>query len=140
MEKNIHNSTLRNFLDLDLWAALTLYLINMLFKHFCKQSRPSSGSSCKSCLIRVYSVCLWTYDISDPTQLDLKSNFFVLSFLLLIKFQLLCRCAVALRKLHIKRTQHTQFYTPTKALKKEFWMKPTIILRLAVSNRNLRHC
>ena len=30
--------------------------------HFCKQSRPRSGSSCKSCLIKVYSVCLWKYD------------------------------------------------------------------------------
>ena len=26
---------------------------------FCKQSRPRSGSSCKSCLIWVYSVCYW---------------------------------------------------------------------------------
>ena len=32
--------------------------------------------SYKSCLIRVYSVCLWKYDISDPTQVDLASNFF----------------------------------------------------------------
>ena len=42
------------------------YLINPLpqrdsFKHFCKQSSPRSGSSCKSCLIRVYTVCLWKY-------------------------------------------------------------------------------
>ena len=40
--------------------------------------RPRSGSSCKSCLIRVYSVCLLKYDISDPTLVDLASNFFVL--------------------------------------------------------------
>ena len=25
-----------------------------------------------------YSVCLWKYDIPDPTQVDLTSNFFVL--------------------------------------------------------------
>ena len=37
---------------------LTLYLIEMPFKAFAKQSRLRSGSSCKSCLIRVYSVCL----------------------------------------------------------------------------------
>ena len=45
------------------------------FKCFCKQSRPRSGSSCKSCLIRVYSVCLWKYDISDPILVDLTSIF-----------------------------------------------------------------
>ena len=32
------------------------------FWHFCKKSRPRSGSSCKSCLIRAYSVCLLKYD------------------------------------------------------------------------------
>ena len=30
------------------------------------------------CLIRVYSVCLWKYDVSDPTLVNLTSNFFVL--------------------------------------------------------------
>ena len=30
------------------------------------------------CLIMVYSVYLWQYDISDPTIVDLTSNFFVL--------------------------------------------------------------
>ena len=44
----------------------------------CKQRRPRSGSSCKSCLIRVYSSCLKKYCIFDPTQVDLRSNFFVL--------------------------------------------------------------
>ena len=39
---------------------------------------PDSGSSCKSCMIIVYSVCLWQYDISDPTLMDMTSNFFVL--------------------------------------------------------------
>ena len=44
---------------------------------FCIQSRPRSGSSCKSCLIRVSSFCLWKYDISDPTLVDLTGYFFV---------------------------------------------------------------
>ena len=48
------------------------------FYCLCKQSRPWSGSSCKSCIIRVYSVCLWKYDISDPTLVGHTSNFFVL--------------------------------------------------------------
>ena len=33
---------------------------------------------CKSCLNRVYPVCLWKYDIADPILVDLTSNFFVL--------------------------------------------------------------
>ena len=37
----------------------------------CKQSRPRSGSSYKSCLINVYTVCSWKCDIFDPTQVDL---------------------------------------------------------------------
>ena len=28
------------------------------FNYLCKQRRPRSGSSCRSCLIKVYSVCL----------------------------------------------------------------------------------
>ena len=32
----------------------------------------------KSCPIRIYSVCLWEYDVSDPTLVDLTSNYFVL--------------------------------------------------------------
>ena len=38
---------------------ITLYLIEKPLLRFGKHSRPKSGSSCKSCLIRVYSVCLW---------------------------------------------------------------------------------
>ena len=49
----------------------TLYLIETLWR-FCKQSRPRSGSSCNSCLIRVHSVCiLRKYDLFDPSQVDL---------------------------------------------------------------------
>ena len=51
--------------------------IDAVFR-FCKQSRPRSGSSYKSCLILVYYVCLWKHDISDPTLVDLTSYFFVL--------------------------------------------------------------
>ena len=43
---------------------LNLYLIERPFTLL--QSRPRSGS-CKSCLIRVNSVCIWKYDTSDPT-------------------------------------------------------------------------
>ena len=63
----------------DFFHSLTLYLIEMPFNAFCKQSRPRSGSSCKSCLVWVCSVCLWKYDRSDPTLVDLTSNFFVQS-------------------------------------------------------------
>ena len=60
-----------------------VYLLNLLlqrdpFLTLCKQSRPRSGSSGKSCLIRVYYVCLWKSEISDPTLLDLISNSFAL--------------------------------------------------------------
>ena len=41
---------------------ITLYLIETPFNTFVKQSRPRSVSSCQSCLIRVYSVCLFPYD------------------------------------------------------------------------------
>ena len=37
-----------------------------------------------------------------------------------------------LAKLHIKRARHTQFYAPTKALKKEFWLYSVIILCLFI--------
>ena len=33
--------------------------------------------------------------------------------------------------MHIKRTRHTQFCAPIKALKEEFWLYPAIILRLS---------
>ena len=33
----------------------------------------------KICLIRVYSVCLRKYDISDPTLVNLTHNFFYVS-------------------------------------------------------------
>ena len=42
------------------FIALALYPKDT-FLCFSKQSRPRSGRSCRSCLIRVYSVCLWKY-------------------------------------------------------------------------------
>ena len=63
---------------------IQLYLLNPLphrdvFWGFCKQSRPRSVSSCKSCQIRVYSVCINENMIRyDPTLMDLTSNFFVI--------------------------------------------------------------
>ena len=41
--------------------------------------------------------------------------------------------------MHIKHTRHTQFYAPTEASKKEFWLYPAIILRLFVLNKNVGH-
>ena len=32
----------------------------------------------QAALVLLFSVCLWKYDISDPTHVDLTSNFFVL--------------------------------------------------------------
>ena len=41
----------------------TIYLIETpISKTLCKQSRSRSGSTFKSFLIRVYSVCKWKYD------------------------------------------------------------------------------
>ena len=45
---------------------------------FCKQGRPRSGSSCKSCLIRVYLFVYGNMVRYNPTLVDLTSNFFVL--------------------------------------------------------------
>ena len=49
-------------------VSLTLYLIETPFDKFANRSDSSYKS--KSCLIRVYSVCLWKYDIADPTLVD----------------------------------------------------------------------
>ena len=52
----------------------------MPFNAFANRSDPDQAAlvRAKSCLIRVYSVCLWKCDISDPTLVDLTSNVFVL--------------------------------------------------------------
>ena len=49
-------------------AYLTLYLIEKHFNAFANKANPDQA----------YSVCLWKYDISDPTLKDLPGNFFVL--------------------------------------------------------------
>ena len=56
---------------------LTTYLIETPFNVFSNIGDPDQAAL-MSCLIRGYSVCLWKYDISDPTKVDLTSNFFVL--------------------------------------------------------------
>ena len=48
------------------------------FNAIANRADPDQAALVKSCLIRVYSVCLWKYEISDPTHVDLTSNFFVL--------------------------------------------------------------
>ena len=55
-------------------VALTHYLVETPFNAFVNRA----DNSCKSCLIRVYSVCLWKYDISNLTLVDLTSNLIVL--------------------------------------------------------------
>ena len=55
---------------------LTLYLIETHFNAFANRADPDRIYN--SCIIRVCSVCLWKYDIADPTLVELASNFFVL--------------------------------------------------------------
>ena len=43
------------------------------------------------------------------------------------------------RIMHIKRTWHTQFFAPTEASKKEFWLYPIVILRLFVLGKSVGH-
>ena len=50
---------------------MVIYARAAALKHFCKQSKSGSGGSSESCLIRVYSVCLQGYDVSDHTQVEL---------------------------------------------------------------------
>ena len=45
---------------------------------FANRADTDQAALCKSCLIRASSVCLWKYDISDPTLVDMTNNFFVL--------------------------------------------------------------
>ena len=54
--------------------SLTLYLREKPFNTFANRADPDQAAH-KSCLIKVYSVCLWKY---NPTLGDLTSNFFVL--------------------------------------------------------------
>ena len=51
-------------------VSLTLYLIEKPFNAFVNRAVSDQ--------IRVYYNCLWKYDISDPTLVDLTSNIFVL--------------------------------------------------------------
>ena len=48
------------------------YLIEMPFNAPVNRADPDQAA-----LVRVYSVLSWTYDISDPTLVDLTSNIFV---------------------------------------------------------------
>ena len=55
---------------------LALYLIETSFNAFANRADPDqgSGSSYKSCLNSVYSVCLYGNMTSDPTLMDLTNN------------------------------------------------------------------
>ena len=52
--------------------ALTLCLVETHFNAFSNRADPYQDY--KSCKIRVYSVCGWKYDKSDPTLVDLTSS------------------------------------------------------------------
>ena len=63
----------------DLKHSSSLALIEAPFNTFANRADPDQAALVKSCLIRVYSVCLWKYMIRyRPTQEDMTSNFFVL--------------------------------------------------------------
>ena len=48
------------------------------FNTFANRADPDQAALTQAALVQVYYVCLWKYDVSDPTQLDLTSNLFVL--------------------------------------------------------------
>ena len=56
--------------DLASAGTLTLYLIETPFNTFANRADPDQAALVDD------SVCLWQYDISDPIQVDLTSNFF----------------------------------------------------------------
>ena len=56
--------------DLASAGTLTLYLIETPFNTFVNRADPDQAALVDD------SVCLWQYDISDPIQVDLTSNFF----------------------------------------------------------------
>ena len=43
---------------------------------------PLQTEQTQSCLISAYSVCLWKYDKSDPTPMELTSNLSYVEFIL----------------------------------------------------------
>ena len=50
---------------------LLLYVRAVALRRFCKQSGSRSAGSRESCLVMAHSVCLWGYEISDHTQIEL---------------------------------------------------------------------
>ena len=50
---------------------LLLYVRAVALRRFCKQSGSRSAGSRESCLVMAHSVCLWGYEISDHTQVEL---------------------------------------------------------------------
>ena len=50
---------------------LLLYVRAVALRRFCKQSESRSASSRENCLVMALSVCLWGYEISDHTQVEL---------------------------------------------------------------------
>ena len=56
---------------------MSFFLSLTPFSTLANREDPDQAALVRS-QIRVYSFCLWEYDIFDPTLMDLKSNFFVL--------------------------------------------------------------
>ena len=48
-----------------------LYVRAVALRRFCKQSGSRSAGSRESCLVMAHSVCLWGYEISDHTQVEI---------------------------------------------------------------------
>ena len=50
---------------------LLLYVRAVALRRFCNQSESRSAGSRENCLVMPLSVCLWGYEISDHTQVEL---------------------------------------------------------------------
>ena len=58
--------------------SLTVYLIEASFDTLANRADPDQAALV-SCLIRLFSVCLWKHDnnVPDPTLVDLTSTFYL---------------------------------------------------------------
>ena len=63
-------------LHLAFFFYLSLYLIETPYDTFANRVDVIQTALVRGCLIRIYSVCLLKYDISDPTLVDPPRNFF----------------------------------------------------------------
>ena len=67
-DQMLHTYYVNLLFSRSLWLHLILFLTQVPFNAYANRADQGlAGSSCKSCLIRVYSVCLWKYESNDPT-------------------------------------------------------------------------